>query len=226
MRIIAFILGLLATAAALAITFGFDINHPAGLALPNATKLFTPEMLGELGGSAVTLLGALILLRLGAVGGVLMLVGATAMILVFAPNSIAAVPITLSAVAGLLAIYSALKIALARRKAARAGNPEAAAKAAQATSEQVAPEAAAENAMLGEIEALLGTEQAALIGASLRLLGPAMSADIMQMLRGASKKGNLAEVAAALARTLSDAMMGRPPSATQQSPGTSAALKV
>jgi hypothetical protein len=221
MRIIAFILGLLAAAAALAITFGFDISHPAAPVPPSAAELFTAKMLGELAASAATLLGALILLRLGAFGGVLMLIGAAAMTWVFAPNSIAAVPIALSAVAGMLAIYSALKLALARRKAARDGRPEAAAKAAQA------PEAAAaENAMLGEIEALLGTEQAALIGASLRLLGPSMSADIMQMLRGASKKGNLAEVAAALARTLSDAMLGRPASATQQSPGPGAAANL
>jgi hypothetical protein len=53
-----------------------------------------------------------------------------------------------------------------------------------------------------------------------------MSADIMQMLRGASKKGNLAEVAAALAKTLSDAMLGRPPSAAQQSRGPGAAANV
>src|ERR1700683_1235980 len=221
MRIIAFILGLLAAGAALAITFGFDISHPAAPVLPSATEFFTAKILSKLGASAATLLGALILLRLGPFGGVLMLIGAAAMTQVFAPNSIAAVPIALSAVAGILAIYSALKLALARRKAARDGKPEADAKTPQA------PEAAeAENAMLGEIEALLGTETAALIGASLRLLGPLMSADIMQMLRGASKKGNLAEVAAALARTLSDAMLGRPASATQQSPGPGAAANL
>jgi hypothetical protein len=221
MRIIAFILGLLAAAAALAITFGFDISHPAAPVLPSATEFFTAKMLGEFGASGATLLGGIVLLRRGAFGGVLMLIGAIAMTWVFVLNSIAAVPIALSAVSGMLAIYSALKLTLAERKAAGDGRPEAAAKSAQA------PEAAAvENAMLGEIEALLGTEQAALIGASLRLLGPSMSADIMQMLRGASKKGNLAEVAAALARTLSDAMLGRPASATQQSPGPGAAANL
>ncbi len=227
MRIIASILGLLSAAAALAITFGFDVNHPVTPVLPNAAEFFTAKVLGELGASGATVLGVLILLRLGAIGGALMLIGAAAMTQVFAPNSIAAVPIALSGVAGTLAIYSTLKLALARRKATRAGKPEVAAKAAHATSNQMALQAAAaENAMLGEIEALLGTEQAALIGASLRLLGPSMSADIMQMLRSASKKGNLAEVATALARTLSDAMLGRPASATQHSPRPGAAANV
>jgi hypothetical protein len=217
MRIIAFILGLLASAAAVAIAFGFDVSHPlAPLGLPDAATFFTLKMFGELGASAVTLLGAFILVRRRALAGLLMLLGAAAMAWVFAPNSIAAVPIILSGIAGILAIYSALKLALAWRKVARGGKVAAkAAKVASTEAKKAAnsmertaasdQDAEAEDAIFAEVETLLGAEQANEIRTFLHSSGSSLYGEIMRNLRNASQQGNLAAVAGAIAKTLRDA---------------------
>lgn len=110
MVIFAFLAGLLAGVAGLAVALGIDISHGAPhLVLPSGGELPTPKVLARVAAAAATLIGVLVVLPQRMIAGSLMLIGAIGMALTFEFQPAAAVPVTLSALAAFSAVYSKVR---------------------------------------------------------------------------------------------------------------------
>lgn len=110
MVIFAFLAGLLAGVAGLAVGLEVDISHGAShLVLPSGGELLTPKVLARVAAAVATLIGVLVVLPERMIGGSLMLIGAIGMALTFEFRPAAAIPVTLSALAAFLAVYSKVR---------------------------------------------------------------------------------------------------------------------
>jgi len=110
MVIFALLAGVVAGVAGLAIALGIDISHPALDLVPaNGAELLTPKILARIAAAVATLIGVLVVLPERMIGGSLMLIGAIGMALTFEFRPAAAIPVTLSALAAFLAVYSKVR---------------------------------------------------------------------------------------------------------------------